>query len=121
LTQGLAAKDVRVHVKNGLAGVATGVQDDAVTILDEAKALGHFRDPDHEFPDVGNRMCLEIMKACGPAFRDDKHVDFRLGLDVLEGQDVVILVNDSGRNLAGQDLVKNGLTFPHSYRPCDPS
>ena len=96
------AQNVPVHVKDGLAGVGAGIEDEPPTVCD---ALGRcHRGRSHgqltSEPGTGDEERTEIVVVLP---RDDQDMRRRTWVDVAEGQDPVGLPDDVGRYLGGDD------------------
>src|SRR5690606_22924640 len=51
---------------------------------------------------------LQVVERGDRPLGNEQHVHRRLRVDVAEGQDLLVLVDDVGRNLPGDDLVEDG-------------
>ena len=96
-----------VHVMDRLAGLFTGVEDDAEAVLVETHDLGDFLDgEEHLAGDIGivrrqGRDALDML------LRDDQDVDRGDRVDVLEGEEIIVFPKlwCSG-NFPGNDLAE---------------
>ena len=95
-----AAEDVQVDVEHRLAGVGVAVEDRPVAPIGVAGSLRERRAPSHHLADQAVVLGSELVEAGDVASRDDQHVRRRLRVDVLEGDDAVVLVDDGCRGSA---------------------
>jgi hypothetical protein len=87
----------------------------------EAGCLNAFQNCDLSGGQQQVSQTLRVFRFCiletGQALTwHDEHVDWRLRLDVTEGDAVFILIEDVGGNVATQDFVENGILS----HPCLP-
>ena len=92
-----------------LAGLFTGVEDDAEAVLVETHDLGDFLDgEEHLAGDIGivrrqGRDALDML------LRDDQDVDRGDRVDVLEGEEIIVFPNFGARDFPGNDLAENAV------------
>ena len=108
---------MRVDIKYSLSGIPSRIQHNPVTTLNQTQVFGSIAHPNQKGAYIRWRLILKIVEAGGAALWDDQHVDLGLRLDVLESEHIVVLINDRGRNLACQDLVKNRVRSLHRNGP----
>jgi len=65
---------------------------------------------------AANDFCvggLGFFQSSKMSFRDDEHMSRRLGIDILETEDVLILVDFLGRNFAADDAAEKAIRIGH--------
>jgi hypothetical protein len=101
--EGPAAEKVPVDVRNGLARVGAGVEDDAIAALADPFRLCDAVHPgDHlaEQPAVRGGQRRDVGKVL---LRDDEHMRRGLRVDIAEGQDPVRFKHRGRGNFASHD------------------
>ena len=91
---------------HALARVLAAVVDQAEAALHAAE-LGDLRDL---FKDVGHHRAVlrrDIVRPADVLLRDHQHVYRRLGVQVLERQDLIVFIHFIGRDLPVRDFTKN--------------
>src|SRR3990172_9803434 len=100
---------MKMDVEHGLAGAVAVVNDHPVAALFKAFLGGDFpRDKEevsHELP-VRHGDAVNVRDML---FGNDERVDRRLGIDVLEGDRMLVLVDDRGRDLLFDDPAENAV------------
>jgi len=81
-------------VEHRLPGVRVAVENRPVTPIGVAGGLRERRTPPHDLSDKAVIVGSELVEAGDVASRDDQHVRRCLRIDVLEGDDAVVLVDD---------------------------
>jgi hypothetical protein len=99
---------MHVQVEHHLATVIVAIDDEPETILRDAFAPGDVPRHDEHVTQRGFVRLGHVVHRGDRLVRHDQHVHRRLGTDVAEGGDAVVLVHDGGGNLAGDDLLENG-------------
>ena len=103
-----SAQNMDVQVRHGFAAIGPIINDDAEAGSGHAFLLGQgLRDKEQvsEQRLVGPRAGAD---ARDHLLGHDEEMDGRLRMNVVEGQALVILVDNPGRDLAGDDLLENG-------------
>ena len=67
------------------------------------------RTPSHDLPYKAVILGSEVVEAGEVASRDDQHVRRRLRIDVIEGDDAVVLVDDGCGDLTRDDLAEQAV------------
>jgi len=102
-----------VQVEDGLSGAGADVQDGAVSLLDVALA-GDLSGGEVAAADDFRVAGLSFFQSGKMFFGNDQDVRGRLGIDVFEGEHVVVFVHFPGRNLAAEDAAEK--TVGHNPR-----
>ena len=97
---------MEMDVMDAVAGVVAAVEDQAQAALEEAALPGDVPCPPHQPPHQRVVAVLELGDALDVAARDDQHVGGGLGVDVVEGQDLVVLEGDLRGHLPLHDLAE---------------
>src|SRR4249919_1091095 len=109
--QGCSAQQMQVELEDGLAAVGIAVDDDAVAISGKAFAPrvggGGEDEPGDDFP----LLRLEVVERGDRRLGHEQHVDRRLWRDVAEGDDIVVLMDDVGRDFAADDPAEDGVVL----------
>ena len=97
-----------MEVRNRFAGVGTVIDDQTIPGTGHAELLGNRSG-------LYQEVAQELFMVHGGQtntpqgdFRDDQDVDGRLGMDVAEGQDLVVLIDNVRGDLAGDDFFEKG-------------
>src|SRR3989442_7562284 len=104
--EGPSAQYVDVNVEDALAG-AGAVIHDQTEVISVPGVLRDLRGGEHELP--GQRLVVEVAEALDVPARDDEHVQGRTRVQVLEGDDVGILVDDRRGHLFRGDLAEDAV------------
>jgi len=100
-----SAEQVNVQVEDGLPGAGADVEDGAVSLLDVALARylggGQVATAD----DLGVAG-LSLFQSGKMLLGNNEHVRGRLGIDVFEGEHMVVFVHLLGGNLAAEDAAE---------------
>lgn len=110
--QGTAAEHVGVDVRDGLAGLRSGVEDDPVALVADALGHRHVMGLGNDLvqqPGVGGRERGDVGVVL---LRDDQHVGRRLRVDIAEGQDPVGGQDPGGGNRLRRDSTEQA--FRHT-------
>src|SRR5437867_1121872 len=113
---------MEVEVKHRLTTVSTGIGHDSVAALAQALLLRHLRARNEQVSQESLILGTAILHGHYVRFRNDQRMDRCLGIDVVECQRLVVLINDLGRNRPLNNLTKetivhgSRLTFPTSAR-----
>ena len=104
-----AAEDVQVDVEHRLPGVRVAVENRPVAPIGVTGSFRERRTPSHDLPDKAVIIGSELVEAGDMASRDDQHVRRCLRVDVLEGDDAVVLVDDGCGDLTRDDLAEQAV------------
>ena len=107
------ADQVDMHVEDGLARFRSDVEHGAVAVFDAALAAdfgGSQMEPSYQF----GILLLSFLQAANVLFWDDQHVRWRLRVDVLECEGVVVFVDFLGGNLAHDDSAEEAVSHRKS-------
>src|SRR5690606_9249328 len=110
-----AGQQVQVDLEHGLAAVLVAVHDDAVTVFGEALLLRVARRGGGQPADHDRIVLADIVERGEVGLRHEQHVHRRLRRDVTERDQVLVLVDDVGRDLAADDPVEDGLAHVASF------
>ena len=116
LAQVFAAEDVHVEVHDGLAGVDALVGDDAETVL-QALGLSDLLDGvSHGAHGLGRYVVGDVAVVL---LGDHERVDRRLRVEVVEGDDLVVLIDNGRGDLVVGDFAEDAITHGWflSHRP----
>lgn len=97
-----------MEVENRLSGARPDVEDGAVSLLDVALA-GDLGGGEMAAADEFGVGGLGLFQSRKMLFGNDENVRGRLRVDVFEGENVVVLVNFLGRNLAANDAAEEAI------------
>lgn len=107
LAQVLAAEDVHVEVHDRLAGVDALVGDDAETVL-QALGLGDFPNGvGHGAHGLGRHVISDVAVVL---LGDHERMNRCLGIEVIERDDLVVLVDNSRGDLVVGDFTEDAIT-----------
>ena len=109
-----AAENMEVQVVYGLAGIGTAVGNNAVAVAD-AGAGSDERNVFENISDFVAGFFRDVLNGIHVHFRDDKNVDGGLGVQVLEGKDLIVFINLGARDESCGDFTKN--TILHGISP----
>ena len=99
---------MEVHVEDRLTGVGPGV-DDAAVALRVSELLRDLRGGEEELARDLRVVGAEVVEGGYVLLGDDEHVRRGLRLDVLEGEDVLVLVDLLRRDLAPDELAEEAV------------
>ena len=107
-TQVPPGKDMNMEVGHLLVRVGAVVGKEAVTALNHAEVPGDGADGAEKTRNLRVRGVLgEIIHGHVGPFGNDQHMDGGLGIDVLEGEHGIVLVDLVAGNIASQDFGEN--------------
>ena len=107
LAQVFAAEDVHVEVHDGLAGIDALVGDDAETVL-QALGLGNLLDGvSHGAHGLGRHVVGDVAVVL---LGDHERMDRRLGVKVVERDDLVVLIDNGRGDLVVGDFTEDAIT-----------
>jgi len=111
-----AAEEVDVEMKDGLSGAGADVEDGAVSLLDLALAcdLGGGKVATADDFCVGR---LGLFQSGKMFLGNDENVRGSLRLDVFKGEDMVVLVNLFGGDLAANHSAEEAVGIGHRDSP----
>ncbi len=106
-----------MQVEDRLAGAGTDIEDGTVSVLEVALAgdLGGCQMAAADDVGVGGGSLFQSGEV---ALGNDEHVRRRLGVDVFEGEDVVILVNLLSGDFVAQDAAEEAVGIGHEFTFC---
>jgi hypothetical protein len=104
-----AAEEVAVEVRHRLAGVTPVVEDESIARGIEPEQTGNLRRFEEEV--------TQHLAIFGAGFSDsgdwlagyDEHMDRRLGVDIVESDDLIVLIHDASGDFAAGDFLEQGL------------
>ena len=102
-----AAEQVHVQVIHHLPAVLVAVDDEPEAVFGDAFGFRESRATMNMWPSVRSSSSLTSLTVGNRLVGNDQHVHRRLRADVAERGDAVVLVDDGGRNLAGDDLLES--------------
>lgn len=97
-----------MEVANRLAAVFTGIYDDTVTVC-KALLARHFCRRPEEMAKECLVALIGVSERADVLARDDENVGGRLGVDVRESVDQLVLVDRAGRDVAFGDLAEDAV------------
>jgi len=97
-----------MEMKDGLSGAGADVEDGAVSLLDVALA-GDLGGGEVAAADDFGVGSLGFFQSSKMFLGNDEHVRGSLGVDVFEGEDVVVLVNFLRGNFATEDAAEEAI------------
>ena len=100
-----SAEEVDVEVVDGLAAVGAGVEHQAVAV-GEVLGAGDFAGGVEELAEAGGIVLCGVGVRGEVVFGDDEDVCGRLGVDVWEGEGVLVLVEAGNGDFAGDDFAE---------------
>ena len=95
-----------MQVIDALAPVLSTVDHGSESVF-ETQVEGDFSSHQHQVPDQGFVLVLQVSQRNDRLPRDHQHVDRSLWGDVAKRQAPVIFMNDVGRYLSVDDLLEN--------------
>ena len=108
------AENMEVQMVHGLAGIGAAVGNNAVAVAD-AGAGSDERNVFENISDFVAGFLGDVLNGIHVHFRDDKNVDGGLGVQVLEGKDLIVFINFGAGNESCGDFTKN--TILHGISP----
>jgi len=102
---------VEVKVRNCFSTIGAIIDDEAIACFFELALAGNALGGDEEMSEEGMILGRNGAVAGVMFFRDEKDVDGGLGGEITEGEDVIVLVEDIGRDLAVDDAFED--SFGH--------
>jgi hypothetical protein len=97
-----------VEVEDGLSGAGADVEDGAVSLLDVALA-GDLGGGEVAAADDFGVAGLSLFQSGKMLLGNDEDMGGRLCVDVFKGEDVFVLVNSLGGNLAAEDAAEKAV------------
>jgi hypothetical protein len=107
--QRASADDVKMDVRDFLAGISARIEDDPVAAVVNALLARRPAGGEEELAEKGVRALGRVLERREMELGDDQDVDRGLGPDVLEGQDTIGLEQDRGRQLAAHDAAEEAV------------
>ena len=105
-----------MKVGDGFSTIGAIIDDEAIAGFVELALAGNALGGDEEMSEEGMILGGNGAVAGVMFFRDEKDVDGGLGGEITEGEDVIILVKNIGRNLAVDDAFEDGFGHRASYQ-----
>ena len=105
----LAAQNVEMQVRNGLAGISTAVGDHTVTVC-KAFGLGNLRDHLENMGDDSAVFSGDIIGVGHMGLGDHQHMGGCLGSDVPESQNGILLIGLGRGDGTCNDLTEQTIT-----------
>ena len=105
-----------MKVGDGFSTIGAIIDDEAIAGFFELALAGNALGGDEEMSEEGMILGRNGAVAGVMFFRDEKNVNGGLGGEITEGEDVIILVEDIGRNLAVDDAFEDGFGHRASYQ-----
>ena len=105
-----------MKVGDGFSTIGAIIDDEAIAGFFELALAGNALGGDEEMSEEGMLLGGNGAVAGVMFFRDEKDVDGGLGGEITEGEDVIILVKNIGRNLAVDDALEDGFGHRASYQ-----
>ena len=105
-----------MKVGDGFSTIGAIIDDEAIAGFFELALAGNALGGDEEMSEEGMILGGDGAVAGVMFFRDEKDVDGGLGGEITEGEDVIILVKNIGRNLAVDDAFEDGFGHRASYQ-----
>ncbi len=105
-TEFSARHQVQVNMKHRLPAPLTNIHNRPPTLLRHTLTVGQVRRRRHQLAEQCRVTGLKLVESSDVLSRNDQDVNRRLGRDVPEGQDVVILVDHIGWDLSGGDAAE---------------
>ena len=105
-----------MKVRNCFSTIGAIIDDEAIACFFELALAGNALGGDEEMSEEGMILGRNGAVAGVMFFRDEKDVDGGLGGEITEGEDVIVLVEDIGRDLAVDDAFEDGFGHRASYQ-----
>src|SRR5581483_9577937 len=102
-----AGEEVEVQVRNHLAALGTAVEGEAVAALPEPGGLADPLRRQDQPADQRGVLGLEGHHRLQVALRDHQEVHGGLRVEIVEGEDLLVLVHDRGRAPPGDDVAEH--------------
>ncbi len=103
-----ACQDMQMEMEHGLPGTGTVVYDEPEGV-GYTELLGNLARRQHEVAEQFLVRGLGIHQARDTLLGNHQHVHRRLGVDVVDGDAVLILIDEFAGNLAADDLAENSV------------
>jgi hypothetical protein len=104
-----AAQKMKVEMGNILARIPAGVEHDPVARLFQVFQTGDVLGLKQEASQQGGFLLRSFGQGGKMVLGDNQDVDGGLGLDVLEGQEDIVLIDHPGRYFPADDLAENAI------------
>ena len=105
-----------MKVRDCFSTIGAIIDDEAIACFVELALTGNALGGDEEMSEEGMILGRNGAVAGVMFFRDEKNVNGGLGGEITEGEDVIILVEDIGRDLAVDDAFEDGFGHWASYQ-----
>lgn len=101
------AEQVNVQVKDGLAAMGAGVDDQPIATFFDSFLLGQLAGNEKQLPHEGFVFWLKFVDGANVAVGDDQDVYRGFGVNVAKGSDALILIDDLSGEMTGNDLTED--------------
>lgn len=108
------AEEVNVEVINGLAAIVTNVDDGAVAVF-EVQIAGKLGGDEQEVPEDGFILRFGVGEGGNFLQGDDQNMRGRLGIDIVESEAAIVLMDDRSGKFTVDDAFEN--SFRHGDVP----
>lgn len=108
LSEFASADQVEVNMHHGLSGSGAAVVDDAVAVF-QPLSLGNLRDGGEAGRDSAGVRVIEFVGGSNVLLRHDEDMHRGLGIDIPEGEDLVVLIDLAAGDLPGDNLAKQAI------------
>jgi hypothetical protein len=106
VAQLVSPEDMGMQVLDKLAGIRPGVDDQPVTLFGDTLIRGNFLDGQQQMAQQAFIPIGDVIRIGDVFLGDDQDVNGCSGVDIMEGQDLVVFIHDLCGYLAGYDLTK---------------
>jgi hypothetical protein len=107
VTKRLPAKDVEMEVEDDLPRVWANVGHNPVPALGDPRIRCDVLDRPDDLPHEARILRANLVEGRDMLLRDHEEVDWRLRVDILERENLLILINLGRRDRSLSDLAKN--------------
>ena len=105
-----SAQEMKVQMPDGLPAFLARIDDDAEALFRKAKLLRELRhDIDMDMRDERPVFLRQAEQTLDMLLRNDEYMHGRLRLEILEGDDGIVLINRRRGNLLRRDAAKNAV------------
>ncbi len=114
--EGATSEEMEVKVGDGFAAIRAVINDEAVAGFFELALTGNPLSGDEEMSEEGMILGRDGAVAGVMFFWNDKNMNGGLGSEITKGENVIILVEDIGGELAVDDAFEDGFGHRASYQ-----
>lgn len=115
--EGAAAEDVKMEVRDHLAAIGAGIDDQAIASLAEALLLGQGGSAKEEPAQQSCLLPAGLGNAGDMLPGDDQNMGRRPRMNVPKGNNIRVLIDDVARSLAAGDLAEDAATSCYPRPP----